>query len=311
MKELQALLSALPDAVVAFDPTGRIHTTNAAAEHLFRYPTGGLVGRSVFELVPSLWGPRDRWPVGRRQGCEGLRRDGSRFPAEIAVGEADGSYVGVVHDVTRIRDLEGEVLAAADAVRQLVAEELHDDVGQQLTGLELMVDALSRHPTVSADPAVGSLVSNVAQGLHQVHAATRQLVGAIVPAEVDSDGLVAALDRFAARVRAWYGCGCDLVASGPVSLPGATTTQLYRIVQEAVSNALRHGEPKTIRVTVQSDADGLGVEVRDDGGGISDQTDGVGDGTKFMRMRAARIGGTLAITPVDGGTVVAIRCPKA
>ena len=308
---MQALFSALPDAVVAFDTTGRIHTTNAIAEQLFGYPVGGLVGVRVRELVPSVsWTP-DRWPAGKIQRVEGVRRDGSRFPAEVTVGEVDGTYIGVVRDTTRVRELQREVLAAADAVRQHISEEMHDDVGQRLTGLELMVDALSRHATVSADPAVGAIVSHVARGLREVHSATRRLVREGVPTEVDSDGLLAELDRLATRVREWYGRDCTLVAPDPVALLSTTATELYRIVQEAVSNSLRHGKAKSIHIAVRSDDTGIGIEVRDDGEGFADHASGGGFGTRLMRIRAARIGGALAITTTDGGTVVTISLPNA
>jgi two-component system, LuxR family, sensor kinase FixL len=307
---LRAVLAATPDGVVLFDERGVIDTANAAVAQMFGYPVGGLVGRSVHLLIPAISGALDPWAVGSRN-VEAVRRDGTHFAVEVSVRAAGRSFAGVIRDMARTRELERQVVDAADAVRKAVGEDLHDNVGQQLTGLELMVDALARRVTVS-DRVTSSLVAKVAEGLKQAHADIRQLMTGIIPTEVPADGFVATLERLVTRVRECYDRKCDLVTTNPVQLPdAATATHLFRIVQEAVCNAIRHGHTKVIRLTVREEPDALVVEVRDDGGGFSNNANRHGLGTRLMQDRATRIGGTLTITAVDGGTVVTVCLPTA
>jgi signal transduction histidine kinase len=305
---LWAVLAATPDGVVLFDERGVINTANAAVEKMFGYSTGDLVRRSVRLLIPAVPGAPDPWAVGSRN-ADAVRRDRTHFAVEVSVQASGKSFAAVIRDTTRVRELERQVVDAADSVRKAVGEDLHDNVGQQLTGLELMVDALSRRVTGS-DRATSALVTKVAEGLRQAHADLRQLMTGIIPTEVAADGFVTALERLVTRVRECYNRQCELMATGQVQLADeATATHVFRIVQEAVCNAIRHGHTRTIRLIVREEADALVVEVRDDGGGFGTNPNRTGLGTRLMRDRATRIGGTLSIAALDGGTVVTVRVP--
>jgi signal transduction histidine kinase len=260
-------------------------------------------------LIPPAAGAPDAWAVGGR-GAEALRRDGSRFEVLLSVAAAGGSFAAVARDASRTREWERRVVDAADAVRKEVGQDLHDNVGQQLTGLELMVDALAHG--VRGSEGTAGLVTKVAERLRQVHTDLRQLITGIVPAEVPADGLVGALKLLADRVREQSGRACELAAAEGLQVASAcTATHLFRIVQEAVSNALRHSRASAIRITVRAGPGELAVEVRDDGGGFSPNTNGTGLGLRLMRDRAAHIGGTLTVTPTGGGTSVTVRLPAA
>jgi two-component system CheB/CheR fusion protein len=301
---LRAVLAATPDAVVTFDGQGVIDSANPAAERLFGYPAGQLVGHPVRLLLPAQDGASESWTGGAWE-AEAVRRDGSRFAVEVSVGMADGAFAAVVRPVGPERSL----VDAADAVRQRICEDLHDNVGQQLTGLGLMADTLAVR-VAGAGAATEALVAQVAQKLRKVHADVRTLVSGTIPTDVPADGVVPALERLAAYVRDHCGCGCELTAAGPVRLADATAaTQLFRIAQEAVCNAVRHAHPTTIRIVVRAEPGAVTAEVQDDGGGFSGGPGDAGLGTRLMRDRAARVGGTVSIASGGGGTVVTARVP--
>jgi signal transduction histidine kinase len=124
-----------------------------------------------------------------------------------------------------------------------------------------------------------------------------------MPVEVDPEGLRVALEELAARTSEQSGTLCKLDCTGPVEVANAVTaTHLFRIAQEAVSNALRHGHARNIHIALSAEADTLTLSVRDDGVGLPgplDETRGLG--VRIMRNRAGLIGGTLTIGPSEGG----------
>ena len=131
---------------------------------------------------------------------------------------------------------------------------------------------------------------------------------------VESRGLAAALDDLAARTSAASGISVTAECPEWVELPDhPTATQLLRIAQEAVSNALRHGRPRHIGLTLLPEPNGLRLRIEDDGIGIQsgpDQGDGLG--LRIMQFRAGVIGGVLQISPSHGGgTVVSCTVPRS
>src|SRR4029079_202359 len=127
--------------------------------------------------------------------------------------------------------------------------------------------------------------------------------------DVDPEGLRAALEELAARTRELSGIRCTFAAVGAVEVPDATTaTHLLRIAQEAVNNALRHGQARYILLSLCGEGDTLLLRIRDDGVGIParlEESKGGGVGLSIMRNRAAVIGGSLTISRAEGcGTQV-------
>jgi PAS domain S-box-containing protein len=224
-------------------------------------------------------------------------------------------FIGVVFDVTRRKELEREalgreVLAIAEHEQRQIGQELHDSVGQELTGLGLMAQSLAeRLPEAAAEKRIALRL--VAE-LDSVHRQVRELSRGLIPVHVESRGLAAALDDLAARTRAASGISVTSECPDWVELPDhPTATQLLRIAQEAVSNALRHGRPRHIQLSLLAEPDGLRLRIEDDGIGIRrgpDRTDGLG--IRIMKFRAGVIGGALQITPSQGGgTVVSCTLP--
>jgi PAS domain S-box-containing protein len=226
-------------------------------------------------------------------------------------------FLGVAFDVTRRRELEREalqreVLAVTKREQRQIGQELHDGVGQELTGLGLMAQCLSqRLPEAAAEKRIAL---RVLAGLDSLHQKVRELSRGLIPVHVESRGLSAALDDLAARTTEASGISVTAECPDWVELPDhATATELFYIAQEAVSNALRHGRPRNIRLTLLTEPDGLRLRVKDDGIGLPgglEQCDGLG--LRIMQHRAGLIGGVLQIGPSQGGgAVVTCTLPRS
>jgi PAS domain S-box-containing protein len=221
-------------------------------------------------------------------------------------------FLGVSFPVTRRKELEREVLEIAAREQRQIGQELHDGVGQELTGLGLMAQTLAQ---LLAGSAEGERIAcRLLAGLDRVQHKVRELSRGLIPVHVESRGLAAALTDLAASTT--QASGVSVTAECPewVELPDPTAaTQLFRIAQEAVTNAVRHGRPRHIRLTLLTEPNGLRLRINDDGVGIQrepDRCDGLG--LRIMEYRAGLIGGVLRVTPPQGGgTVVTCTLPRS
>jgi PAS domain S-box-containing protein len=224
-------------------------------------------------------------------------------------GEAE-RFLGVSFDITRRKELEHEVLEITAREQQRIGQELHDGVGQEITGLGLMAQSLTQ-----CLPESGSekrIAVRLVAGLNQLHQQIRALARGLVPVEMEAKGLSAALDDLAANTSDQSGISVQFDCPEWVEMPDhGTSMELYRITQEAVSNALRHGRPRKIRLTMLTQPNGLRLRITDDGVGIPDRPmESKGLGIRIMEYRAALIGGVLRIDPAEGGgTVVTVTLP--
>jgi PAS domain S-box-containing protein len=292
------------------------------------------------ETTIDLWRycihPRDLARV--LEAREQARERGSLYSIEYRINRADtggiawlavfgrylynGSgeavrFLGVAFDITRRKELERdavqrEVLAITAREQRQIGQELHDGVGQELTGLGLMAQSLAQRLPEGA--AVNSIAHRLSAGLDRVHQQVRELSRGLIPVHVETRGLSAALDDLAARTTETSGISVTAECPEWVELPDhATATQLFRIAQEAVSNAVRHGRPRHIRLTLLTEPNGLRLRIRDNGIGIQrepDQCDGLG--LRIMQYRAGQIGGVLQIGLTEGGgTVVSCTVPRS
>jgi signal transduction histidine kinase len=207
--------------------------------------------------------------------------------------------------------LERERMSAqmADLVwreQQGLLHTLHDSLGQTLTGLGMLSAGLSQR-LAHADAAAADTAQQIAHQTQHAIEQVRQLAKGMFPVEVDADGLMSALRQLAVTTQSLHQVDVHVEGSMPASLrDGAAATQMYRIAQEAVTNAVKHAQARTITIHINSEAGLTTLRVIDDGVGIQNtehKHDGVGLG--IMKHRAASIGGNLTIAPgPDVGTVV-------
>ena len=216
---------------------------------------------------------------------------------------------GALQDITQEKALEAEVLAAAGRERTQIAVDLHDELGQELTGLRLAIDAL-RARAAAHGPELLPDIDRAQHWALRAIAATRTLSRELSSLALQN-GLGAALVDFAARLPPGR-CTLEVEPAAEALLPPECHEDLFRIAQEAVQNAVKHGAARRVRVALRATPGELRLTVGDDGAGFQPGDRPPGIGLTSMRYRAGRIGGLLTLLSAPGeGTEVIVTMPRA
>ena len=205
------------------------------------------------------------------------------------------------------RVLEEELLNASSREQQRIGQDLHDSLCQQLAGIEfqnsVLVQQLAKSPVQTEAARIGLLIRNATKQ-------ARALARGLSPVEIEPNGLMAALNNLAINATNLFQVQCFFECPQPVLLENrVSATHLYRIAQEAIGNAVKHGQAKTIVVSLKALNQELILTVKDNGVGFSQDgraTEGMG--LRIMEYRADMIGAMLRIDSFKGdGTTVACR----
>ncbi len=194
------------------------------------------------------------------------------------------------------RQLEREVLSISEHEQRRIGQDLHDDLGQQIAGAWMMSSVLERTLARRTAPETPS-AARIAALLEQALSRTRSLARGLHPVAPEEGGLETALRQLAAHGKELFAAQCQFAARGSApSLDPDTATHLYRIAQEALSNAAKHGRASRIHLTLHSTPDQLNLRVTDNGTGFAPpEPNHTGFGLRIMRYRADMIGATLDI----------------
>jgi len=228
--------------------------------------------------------------------------------------DVDGQRL-VMHlgiDVTERKALERQVLDAAEAERRRIGQDLHDVLGQNLTGIAFLSKVLAQKLEAEGHGQAGA-ASEIARQVNEAIGRTRAIARGLCPAGLTSDGLVSGLGELAAQASELYGVRCEFRhGEGATVEDGWTAAHLYSVVGEAVSNAVRHGKSSNITISLDREDDHVVLAVADDGVGLPDDIDSSnGLGMHTMQYRCDAVGAVLEIkNRPSGGTVVACRLPK-
>jgi two-component system, NarL family, sensor histidine kinase UhpB len=210
---------------------------------------------------------------------------------------------------------EREIIEIAHREQQRIGSDLHDGLGQELTGIALMLRAIGaqlRKEGSAACPDIEDVIGLVNAAIEN----TRALARGLSPVRSEPDGLRTALQALAARATERYGVPVAFQAriERHPPLDAKSATHLYRIAQEALTNAMRHGGATKVRIILSASGRALELKVADNGrgfaGGACDGSDGLG--LTIMRHRAEMLGGKLHFAAAPGGgTIVRFACPLA
>jgi signal transduction histidine kinase len=199
---------------------------------------------------------------------------------------------------------------AALEERQRLARELHDSVSQILYVIGL--NAITAEALRESEPArLGAVLGDVLALARAGLAEMRALIFELRPESLQQEGLVAALEKQTAAVRARYGMEVEAALPEEPDVPLEIKEALYRIAQEALQNAARHAQPRAVRLSLEADSEHLVLRVSDDGTGFDPAQPFPGHlGLRSMRERATTVGGTLELESTPGaGTRVQARVP--
>jgi PAS domain S-box-containing protein len=325
-EKFRALVEGVNDyAIIMLDAQGRIVSWNAGAGRIEGYSHDEVVGQHVSRFFPPD-AERRREAAGHlevaaaqgRHEDEGwrVRKDGSRFWANVittALRDESGNLRGfaqVTRDVTELRNLEREVLQISEAQLRRIGHDLHDGLGQELTGIALLAQDLTAR-LVSCDAPQATESQRIVALVNAAIEQTRDVARGFAPVELGPDGLRAALHALAAKVEGMAGIPCRFRCSGNASVDDEAALHLYRIAQEALNNAVRHSGATRVDVVLEQTCEALTLTISDDGrgflaGAACEKGDDGGMGLVVMQYRARMIGARWEIGagPSNRGTMV-------
>jgi len=320
----RALIEGVTDcAICLLDEQGLVARWNSGAERIQGYPSVEVLHKD-FEMFFTRQEQENGRPKehlthaaqsGRHED-EGwrIRRDGSLFWANVIITslhDESGMLRGFAHvarDITELKRLEKEVLEISEKEQRRIGNDLHDGLGQELTGLAFLCQNVARRLAEQSLSEAGEL-RRISSVINSAIEKTRDLAKGLSPVEWGPDGLSAALQNLSIRVREAYGIPCEFHRGRAVAVASHTAaTHLYRITQEALSNAARHSHATRIWISIDDDAGEVILSIEDNGTGIQLKIPGNrGMGLHLMPYRARMIGASFDLRSRPGGGTV-VRC---
>ncbi len=305
-----------------FGPDRKIMDINDAVLKMIGYTKDEIVGKKTWAdlILPEQraefeehW--RNMIAVGqvRNLNCTLVHKDGHYVDVLLNASarfDENGHLIntrGSVLNIAERRRLERELLNIVERERQRTGQELHDSIGQQLTGIALMIEVLSEKLSDKSLEAEVAYAEKIQERIVQAVEQTRGLAKGLHPIDLGRHGLAPAMRELAANTEQLFGVPCRLTCNETVSTKDVSVAMnLYRIAQEAITNAIRHGKTNNIKIRLISEDGWLTMTVENDGLDFAaEPSRGEGMGLKIMRHRAEVVNGSLDIRKgAEGGTIV-------
>ncbi|MDR4479199.1 MAG: PAS domain S-box protein [Nitrospira sp.] len=339
------LLESTGEGIYGIDRQGRCTFINSAAARMLGYLSEELLGQDMHERIHYSFPDgtaysnaacriQETLERGRGQKVDDevyWRKDGTAFQIEYSsfpVLEQDRIIGAVVVflDITERKLVEQQLMLSHDQLRKLtarlesvreeerilIAREIHDELGQALTGVKLDLWQLRDQLSVVAPTSLKRLesITTLVDGTIQ---SVQRIATELRPVVLDQLGLIPAIEWQAHEFQTRTGIQCTLdVYLRTVTLSHAGSTAMFRIFQEILTNVARHARASVVHITLQEQAGSLVLEVRDNGRGVTDAelADPHSLGLVGMRERALLLGGEIIFTGRSGtGTAVRVRIP--
>ena len=335
-------VDSVMDAIVAVDEEQNILFFNPAAERMFGLPAGEAIGSPLTRLIPQRHRREHHMHVerytlsnvgsrsmGSQLDISGLRADGTEFPIESTISQMviDGKrqFTAVLRDVTerhraevdmremnrQLRALSASLQEVREQERTRISRELHDELGQQLTGLKLDLAWLNKRVKEGRELQPDAMDEMRSQ-LDEAIASVRRISTELRPPILDDLGFGEAVKWQAAEVAKRSGMEVILnLEAAALVVNSDLATALFRIVQESLTNSVRHAHASRVEINLVTDDKGLVLTVRDNGKGfVVEERQGGGIGLVSMRERAYALGGRLDISSSPGaGTIIQVKLP--
>jgi len=315
MEDFRELVEKAREGIVVFRAGGIVYA-NPSFTALLGAAPGELVGAPLLPLFEQNEESRSLFADTADDSAPPVEiqlfhRQGRGIPVEITHPrpvrfQGEASFILTIRDATERQRLRGEILRASSFERQRLAHDLHDGLAQEISGINFKARALQtvldeRLPEES--PAAAEIVKHLGEAL--AHA--RHLAHGLDPA-VERQNFATLLEKLTFNTERLFRVTCTCDADHGIRIASPTVAQnLYRIAQEAVHNAIRHGRAHSVQISLSSTDSSLFLAVLDDGTGFSPPKSNSGMGIRTMQYRATAMGGSCQIqTRPEGGT--AVRC---
>ncbi len=301
------------EGIVLADIDGDIEFVNPAIEKLFGYRKGELLGRNVRVLMPPEHSrEHDNYMknylqtgvpkiIGNGRQLTAMRKDGSRFPIYLSIGDINTShsrlFAGVIMDTSEQQQLQREILEIPVSEQRRIGQELHDGLGQQLTGLGLLATSLVN----KASKPEYELATKLAAGLQEAISQVRALSRGLMPVDIDAEGFINSLRTLIESIHLQCDVQIELDVSERVRIiDNSSALHLFRIAQEALNNAIKHSRASQIEVSVIHAGKRGCLMIRDNGIGLPSRASNErGLGLRIMKHRCGLIDAELRIESSD------------
>jgi two-component system, NarL family, sensor histidine kinase UhpB len=323
---LGTLIDSLPEIIYAVDPENRVKVVNRALLDTLSKKRDQVLSHRLSELWPEeiVTDMEAQAENSMRTGRGVTDQERAWIAPDGAVrwlmythvplrdhGNVSG-LVCTVQEVTARKALEQEILEISNREQRRLGSDLHDGLGQELTGLSLLLKGLEVQLSREA-PQYSSQVTKISDLLARAIQSTRSLARGLAPVNLERGGLPEALKHLAARCTDMYNLQCSFT-NGAQKLPDleeGAATHLYRVAQEATTNAARYARAKSISIDLRSTARKLQLAIADDGIGLSAglAQGRPGMGLKIMEYRARMLGGTINFEEPGAGTRIVLSAP--
>lgn len=353
---LAAIVESTTDAVLSTSTSGIITSWNRGAEQIFGFSALEAVGRPVAEVVRPIDAEDAAEQMRRvRRGAQGepidtggqlvrLRRDGTPVTLSVvssALQDAEGRIVGlaaIARDITESKRRDEELarrndelikrdaqmralMARLNAIREQertrVSREVHDELGQLLTGLKMDLRWVGRRLASDAPPptlAIGARLVEAERLVDSTIAAVQRIALELRPSALDALGLPAAVRDEARRFERRAGVPVEVDVKTSRSPPNEVATELFRICQELLTNVARHAHASRVRIGLDETEENWVLRVEDDGVGMDEasQRDASSLGLLGMVERARSLGGSIELSAgAVRGTVARVQVPRS
>lgn len=320
----EAIFSTSSDAIFTANSEGVILSANKAFSKMFGYGHNELIGENLNLLMPYL---HDLDPKNFSQGyleteknnranegkeTQGLKKNNLIFPIELSLNEilCSGNQIlaGIIRDLSKRRELEHRLIEIGNEERRRIGRDLHDGLGQMLTGIRMLADSLARKLHANAVPGAEE-VKEIAEMINEADGIARSIARDMVQVEIEKKGLEVAVEELCRKIEKMTGATCKLNIGENFKFENQSRAlHLYRIIQEAINNALKHGKATSINIQIFEHDHHISVEIQDDGIGFSDHaSDHDGKGIQIMKHRARMMGGNLELLRTENNTTL-VRC---
>ena len=309
---LEALLMVVPDRVYLIARDGEILDSQCPQDAGSR----DLVGKNFRDVLTAAVAKQAAYYVERalRTGQpqqftftrEG-KGDFHEYHVYVSQSGPD-QVVALVRDTTFEKLREKEIVEITSREQSRIGQDLHDGLGQQLTGISFLSRALEQK-LAGRGLAEAAEAAEICRLVVQTLSQTRNLARGLFPVELEGNGLVSALRQLGEQVENLFQIVCDVDChEGFVIEDRGTALHLFRLAQEAISNSVKHGKAKRVSLSLEQLNGSAVLAISDDGIGFRDKSaPGQGMGLRIMNYRAQKVGGALDVRSAPAGGVH-IRC---